>query len=42
MADDKTMVARTHIDDEYEDAKFQDPKILITTSRSPSQRLTSF
>jgi len=40
--DDKTIVARTHIDDEYESAKFQDPKVLITTSRSPSQRLMQF
>jgi U3 small nucleolar ribonucleoprotein protein IMP4 len=36
LADDKTIVARSHIDDEYEEAKYRDPKILITTSRSPS------
>lgn len=36
------MVARTHVDDEYEDAMFRDPKLFITTSRDPSQRLVSF
>ena len=40
LADDKTIAARTHIDDEYEEAKFRDPKILVTTSRDASQRLT--
>ena len=40
--DDKTIVARTHIDDEYESAKYQDPKVLITTSRNPSPRLMKF
>ncbi len=42
LADDKTIVARSHIDDEYEDAKYRDPKILVTTSRNPSQRLVCF
>ena len=42
LADEKTIVARSHVDDEYEDAKYRDPKLLITTSRNPSQRLTSF
>ena len=42
LADDKTIVARTHVDDEYEEAKYRDPKILVTTSRSASQRLTQF
>ena len=42
LADKNTMVARSHIDDEYEDAKFRNPKLLITTSRDPSQRLTTF
>ena len=42
LADDKTMHARSHIDDEYEDSNFRDPKIFITTSRNPSQRLVSF
>jgi len=36
LADDKTMVARSHVDDEYEDAKYRDPKLFITTSRNPS------
>lgn len=36
LADDKTIVARSHIDDEYEEAKYHDPKILMTTSRSAS------
>lgn len=36
LADDKTIVARSHIDDEYEEAKYRDPKILITTSRNAS------
>jgi len=42
LADDKTLIARSHVDDEYEDAKFRDPKLFITTSRDPSQRLISF
>lgn len=36
LADDKTLNARSHIDDEYEDANFRDPKVFITTSRNPS------
>lgn len=42
LADKNTMVARSHIDDEYEEAKFRNPKLLITTSRDPSQRLVTF
>ena len=42
LADKNTMVARSHIDDEYEEAKYRNPKLLITTSRDPSQRLTIF
>mmetsp|Transcript_17392 Transcript_17392/g.23444 ORF Transcript_17392/g.23444 Transcript_17392/m.23444 type:complete len:98 (+) Transcript_17392:121-414(+) len=42
LADKNTIVARSHIDDEYEDAKYRNPKILVTTSRNPSQRLTTF
>jgi len=42
LADDHTLAARTHIDNEYEMAKYRDPKLLITTSRNPSQRLTQF
>ena len=33
---------KTHIDDEYARAGIDDPKILITTSRGPSGRLTQF
>jgi len=36
LADDKTIVARSHVDDEYEEAKYRDPKILVTTSRNAS------
>jgi U3 small nucleolar ribonucleoprotein protein IMP4 len=32
----------SHIDDEYANAGIEDPKILITTSRDPSSRLTQF
>lgn len=32
----------THIDDEYANAAEKDPKILLTTSRNPSSRLTQF
>lgn len=42
LADSKTMFARSHVDDEYEDSNYRDPKILVTTSRNPSQRLISF
>lgn len=42
LADGHTLAARTHVDDEYEMAKFRDPKLLITTSRDPSQRLVQF
>lgn len=40
--DDNTAVPRTHVDDEYAHAGERDPKILITTSRDPSSRLTQF
>lgn len=42
LADKKTIIARSVVDDEYEDAKYRDPKLLITTSRGASQRLLSF
>ncbi|KAH9459957.1 hypothetical protein Pst134EB_008168 [Puccinia striiformis f. sp. tritici] len=32
----------THIDDEYDRAGIEDPKILITTSRNPSSKLLQF
>ena len=37
--DINTLVPRSHIDDEYEEAKYRDPQVLITTSRNPSMRL---
>jgi len=42
LEDDNTAVPRTHIDDEYAHAAERDPKVLITTSRDPSSRLTQF
>lgn len=42
LEDDNTAVPRSHIDDEYAHAGERDPKILITTSRDPSSRLTQF
>lgn len=42
LDDDKTLAPRTHIDDEYEEAKYRDPKLLMTTSRNSSQRLMQF
>jgi len=32
----------THMDDEYRKAGINDPKIVVTTSRDPSSRLTQF
>ena len=37
--DINTLVPKSHMDDEYEEAKYRDPYVLITTSRSPSMRL---
>lgn len=42
LEDDNTAVPRTHIDDEYASAALRQPKILVTTSRDPSSRLTQF
>ena len=42
LGDDHTIAARTAIDDEYEEAKFRDPKVLVTTSRDPGSRLVQF
>eukprot|EP00968_Pinguiococcus_pyrenoidosus_P013617 scaffold1237_cov243-Pinguiococcus_pyrenoidosus.AAC.1 len=42
LEDDYTAVPKTHIDDEYRDAGSIDPKICVTTSRSPSARLRQF
>ncbi|CAM6083305.1 unnamed protein product [Calypogeia fissa] len=42
LDDDNTTELGTHIDDEYANAAEKDPKILLTTSRDPSSRLTQF
>eukprot|EP00898_Chlorokybus_atmophyticus_P003406 jgi/Chlat1/4066/Chrsp26S04120 len=42
LEDEITAELRTHIDDEYARAGERDPKILLTTSRDPSSRLTQF
>jgi U3 small nucleolar ribonucleoprotein protein IMP4 len=36
------IVVRTHIDDEYANTLYNDPQILMTTSRNPSNRLMQF
>lgn len=40
--DAKTEVVKTHVDDEYGDAGWSDPRVCVTTSRSPSSRLKQF
>ncbi|XP_020591989.1 U3 small nucleolar ribonucleoprotein protein IMP4 [Phalaenopsis equestris] len=42
LEDEQTAVPRSLIDDEYANATVKDPKILLTTSRSPSAPLTQF
>ena len=42
LEDDSTAVPRTSADDEYGRAAERDPKVLVTTSRDPSSRLTAF
>ncbi|KAI5415168.1 uncharacterized protein LOC127138629 [Lathyrus oleraceus] len=42
LEDQNTAVPRTHIDDEYAFAAQKDPKIMLTTSRSPSAPLQQF
>lgn len=42
LEDDKTAIPKSHIDDEYANAAARNPKVLITTSRDPSSRLTQF
>ncbi|ERM99110.1 hypothetical protein AMTRI_Chr01g103490 [Amborella trichopoda] len=42
LEDDQTAVQKTHVDDEYANASEMDPKILLTTSRDPSSRLSQF
>jgi len=36
MKDSHSLAVRSHIDNEYELAKYRDPKLLVTTSREPS------
>lgn len=40
--DDNTIMPYSVMDDEYATNKFAEPKILLTTSRTPSQRLMQF
>ena len=40
--DDNTILPYSVVDDEYSTNKFLEPKILVTTSRTPSQRLMQF
>lgn len=42
LEDDYTAVPKSVIDDEYAKANEREPKILLTTSRDPSQPLTQF
>lgn len=42
LADDRTKQQRSAVDDEYAYMGAKDPKLLITTSRDPSSRLTQF
>lgn len=42
LADDKTVHQNSHIDDEYAYVGVKDPRILVTTSRDPSSRLSQF
>ncbi|KMT17048.1 hypothetical protein BVRB_2g041090 [Beta vulgaris subsp. vulgaris] len=42
LEDDYTAIPRSVVDDEYAKATEREPKILLTTSRDPSQPLTQF
>eukprot|EP00850_Spirogloea_muscicola_P002707 SM000010S04345 [mRNA] locus=s10:1037463:1039044:- [translate_table: standard] len=42
LEDEATAEPASHVDDEYAQAGRVDPKILLTTSRDPSSRLTQF
>ncbi|CAI7754509.1 unnamed protein product [Closterium sp. NIES-53] len=42
LEDDYTAEPRSHVDDEYARAGEEDPRVLLTTSRDPSSRLTQF
>ena len=40
--DTKHSVAQSHVDDEYGNAGWNDPRVCVTTSRAPSSRLKQF
>ena len=42
LEDVRTAALTTHVDDEYARAGEEDPRIMLTTSRNPSTRLTAF
>ncbi|AAZ11840.1 U3 small nuclear ribonucleoprotein (snRNP), putative [Trypanosoma equiperdum] len=42
LDDDQTKVLQTTVDDEYAKAGVEDPHVLVTTSREPSQKLLEF
>ena len=42
LEDVRTAAVSTHVDDEYARAGEEDPRIMLTTSRNPSTRLTAF
>jgi U3 small nucleolar ribonucleoprotein protein IMP4 len=42
LDDDATKHARTTVDDEYASAGVTDPRVMVTTSRDPSQKLLEF
>ena len=42
LEDDNLAVPTSHVDDEYARAGLRDPKVLLTTARDPSSRLTQF
>lgn len=42
LDDDQTKVLQTTVDDEYARAGVEDPRVLVTTSRGPSQKLLEF
>ncbi|KAG8348958.1 Brix domain [Trypanosoma vivax] len=42
LDDEQTKVLHTTVDDEYANAGVEDPRVLVTTSREPSQKLLEF
>ncbi|KAF5214392.1 hypothetical protein ECC02_013006 [Trypanosoma cruzi] len=42
LDDDQTRTLQTSVDDEYANAGVEDPRVLVTTSREPSQKLLEF